>query len=464
MTTRRRLLVHTLLALGLAVPATYGGAVTPVTATALTTAPSVVTGSADVTKPRTGVATTGSVRVPGDLTGLGFDSCQAPDQSTMDTWRATSPFWGVGVYIGGAERGCAQPELTPTWIRTQKSKGWRIFPIWVARQSHCADRQDTSDPFTHLISRTNATARQQGREAANAAVRAAGRLAIAKGSTLFLDVEGYDNRTSACNQPVMNYQSGWSRRLHALGWKSGFYSAASSGITSLDHVRANFPGTYVMPDAIWFAHDNGVATTDGGDWVRDSFWPKQRLHQYRIDVERSYGDVSRLIDMNAIRIGRGSVPPEPSHNCGGVRLDFSPYRKLSLGAVSPQVKAAQCLLRQRGLYDGSLVERYTRATVRAVRQFQDHRGIEATGKLTGRTWTALLAAGSQPLAKRGSAADRVRFLQRALRPALSGDLATTGVFTAATEVAVKRYQREIGHPVTGVVTRPTWRALQDGRL
>ncbi|MGH3508331.1 MAG: glycoside hydrolase domain-containing protein [Nocardioidaceae bacterium] len=450
MTTRSHLLVSGLLALGPAAPAMYADAVPTAERTTTPQARATATTSA------------AAVRVPGNLTGLGFDTCQAPDQTTMDTLRTTSPFWGVGVYIGGAERGCAQPELTATWVRTQAAKKWRIFPIWVARQSQCADRQDTEDPFTHLISRNNLQAKQQGREAASAAVRAASGLAMAKGSTLFLDVEAYDNTTSACNQPVMNYQSGWSQRLHALGWKAGFYSAALSGIKALDYVRATFPGTYVMPDAIWFAHDNGVATTDGDPWVRDSFWTTQRVHQYRIDVERTYGGVQQVIDMNAIRIGRGSVAPKAGHNCGGVRLDFSPYQSLSRGEVSPQVKAAQCLLRQRGLYDGRLVERYTPATAWAVRQFQDRRGLRVTGALNPSTWTALLSAGTQPLLKRGSAADRVRFLQRALRPALARKLEVTGVVNSVTEVAVKRYQRAVGHPVTGVVTRATWKALQDG--
>ena len=38
---------------------------------------------------------------------------------------------------------------------------------------------------------------------ARAAVRAAKRLGLAKGSTLFIDIEDYDNTANGCNPPVV---------------------------------------------------------------------------------------------------------------------------------------------------------------------------------------------------------------------------------------------------------------------
>ena len=40
---------------------------------------------------------------PGSFTGFAFDTCTTPSDADMDAWRTSSPFWGVGVYIGGAE-------------------------------------------------------------------------------------------------------------------------------------------------------------------------------------------------------------------------------------------------------------------------------------------------------------------------------------------------------------------------
>ena len=34
----------------------------------------------------------------------------------MSKWKASSPYTSVGVYIGGANRGCAQPNLTTSWV------------------------------------------------------------------------------------------------------------------------------------------------------------------------------------------------------------------------------------------------------------------------------------------------------------------------------------------------------------
>lgn len=75
------------------------------------------------------------VKVPGDLTGLGFDSCAAPSQAAMDDLRTESPYWAVGVYIGGETRTCAQPELTRTWVSRQHHRGWSVIAIWAGLQA-----------------------------------------------------------------------------------------------------------------------------------------------------------------------------------------------------------------------------------------------------------------------------------------------------------------------------------------
>ena len=48
--------------------------------------------------------------------GLAFDTCTAPPLATMQAW-AASPYRAVGVYVGGQNRTCAQPELTRGWVR-----------------------------------------------------------------------------------------------------------------------------------------------------------------------------------------------------------------------------------------------------------------------------------------------------------------------------------------------------------
>ncbi len=49
---------------------------------------------------------------PKPVVTKGFDACAAPTSATMAKWRSSSPYSSVGVYIGGANRGCSQPNLT----------------------------------------------------------------------------------------------------------------------------------------------------------------------------------------------------------------------------------------------------------------------------------------------------------------------------------------------------------------
>ena len=66
------------------------------------------------------------------LTGYAFDARCAPTQAEMDAWLTSSPFWGVGIYIGGSSASCrptttdpGQPHLDATWVAQQRANGWR---------------------------------------------------------------------------------------------------------------------------------------------------------------------------------------------------------------------------------------------------------------------------------------------------------------------------------------------------
>jgi hypothetical protein len=398
------------------------------------------------------------VVVPGRFAGLGFDTCTAPDQASMDVLRAESPYWGVGVYIGGPERSCPQPDLDAAWVRTQAARGWHIFPVWAGRQSQCSDK-----PFETHISARNARATAQGAASANDAVRAAQRLGIAKGSTLFLDVEGYDNTTSACNQPVLSYQSGWNTRLAKLGWKGGFYSAGSSGIASVGFIKQTQPDAYTLPKSIWISAADGKATTNVPRFIDNGLWRHERLHQYRIDVWRTFGGVRLQLDENAIDVGGGVTSPPVKSDCGGVQLSFARYPLLHRGSSGAAVKAAQCLLRQRGLYHHRLTKAFGAAAARATSAFQRQHDLKVSRSVNAATWTALLSAGPTPLVKRGSVSDRVRFLQCSLIAAVGDRLRVDGIYRPQTTSAVMTYQRRVGLDANGIVGRGTWKALQSGQ-
>jgi peptidoglycan hydrolase-like protein with peptidoglycan-binding domain len=98
-----------------------------------------------------------------------------------------------------------------------------------------------------------------------------------------------------------------------------------------------------------------------------------------------------------------------------------------------------------------------------VTRYQDARDLPANGRMTPRTWTALLTEGPTPLIKVGSASHAVRRAQRALNAAISVRLPVTGVFDAATTQAVRAYQKERHLRRTGVIAADTWAQLRAGR-
>src|SRR5512144_1618733 len=74
------------------------------------------------------------------FTGLAFDTCTAPTLAQMTAWKA-SPYKAVGIYIGGVNRTCAQPQLTAAWVTSVTAMGWRLVPIYLGLQAPCGTRK-----------------------------------------------------------------------------------------------------------------------------------------------------------------------------------------------------------------------------------------------------------------------------------------------------------------------------------
>ena len=68
--------------------------------------------------------------------GSGFDACTAPSTDTMQSW-LQSPYRFVGVYIGGRNTACNQPNLTADWVNTVHSWGYGLIPTYVGLQAWC---------------------------------------------------------------------------------------------------------------------------------------------------------------------------------------------------------------------------------------------------------------------------------------------------------------------------------------
>jgi hypothetical protein len=404
------------------------------------------------------------------FSGYAFDARCAPTQEQMDAWLTSSPFWGAGIYIGGSMASCrptaadpGQPHLDATWVARQRANGWRLLPLWVGPQASCQTLYgDLIDPNP---AGAYAAADARGRTEAAAAVNRARELGLPSGSTLWYDLEGgFDVADEDCRRSALRFLSGWTLALHDLGYRSGVYSSISAGIHALDNAANLSPGSYAMPDQVWYAWYNGRADVDiDPRWVRDSSWAGERVHQYEAHASATYGGVALTIDRNFMELDGGAQPPRRLRACGSTRLDFGTYPRLRAGDRGERVEALQCLLRKNARYRGRIDARFDRDVVRAVRSFQRRHDLRVTGTADASTWTALFAEGSTPLLKVGSAGEPTLRLQRSLRAAGFGSVKPTGIVTERTAKAVRRQQQALGLDPTGVVTADTWAALQEGR-
>ncbi|MGW1998580.1 DUF1906 domain-containing protein, partial [Embleya sp. NPDC001921] len=211
--------------------------------------------------------------------GKGFDACAAPNSNTMNAWRNNSPYRSVGIYIGGAERGCSQPNLTAGWVQQQAAAGWHFMPLYVGVQA-----PRITSPQT------------QGSAAADDAINQASALGLGPGSLLYYDMEAYG---TSLRPKVLQFLSAWTTQLHARGYKSAVYSSSDSGIKDLAN---NVGGGYALPDVIFSALWNNVANT-ADPAVAPNLWANhQRVHQYTGNITESYGGVSINIDRDYLDV------------------------------------------------------------------------------------------------------------------------------------------------------------------
>ncbi|WP_051709138.1 glycoside hydrolase domain-containing protein [Streptomyces sp. NRRL S-350] len=222
-----------------------------------------------------------------NYTGKGFDACTAPSGAAMNAWMASSPYRAVGIYIGGAKRACAQPNLTASWVQQQQAGGWAFMPLYVGTQA-----SKIASPAA------------EGASAADDAVSQAQSLGFGPGTILYYDMEAYAPQYSGA---VLGFLTAWTYELHAWGYNSGVYSSSSSGMKDLAANAGN--SAYAMPDAVFSANWNGREDTDDPAIPAGYWGDHQRAHQYASpQAPETWGGFSIGIDQDVLDIRLGSAP------------------------------------------------------------------------------------------------------------------------------------------------------------
>ena len=234
-------------------------------------------------------------KVPASVTnyqGRGFDTCAAPSEAAMQAWWHHSRYQAVGIYIGGSDLACAQPNLTQSWVRDEAAVGWHFIPMYVGPQA--AFGEMSASP-----------ARQGARAAADAVLQAKG-LGFGPGTPLYYDMEAYKPRQTG---NVLQFLSAWTTTLHELGYTSGVYSSSTSGVADLAGQYGS--GRYAMPDVIFDALWNGEASTYDSVLRHGKWAHHRRVHQYNGNVTQTHGGTTMQIDQDYLDVQQ-SASPSPS--------------------------------------------------------------------------------------------------------------------------------------------------------
>ncbi|WP_433238475.1 glycoside hydrolase domain-containing protein [Actinomadura nitritigenes] len=220
--------------------------------------------------------------------GKGFDTCTAPSLSTMKAWR--SSFDVTNIYIGGAARGCEQPNLTAAWVKKVRKMGYRILPTYVGLQPPCGTRPQKF---------TTRNAASQGKKTAADAVAKAKALGIPADKPIYLDLEAYKSKNATCKAAVLRFVNAWIEKVRQKHYKPCLYGSASSGVRDVGAAEG-----IAKPVGIWFANWDGKARVYGDRFLPDDWWPPhRRIKQYRGAHKERHGGVTLNID-SSIADGR----------------------------------------------------------------------------------------------------------------------------------------------------------------
>ncbi|GAA5013415.1 hypothetical protein GCM10023335_36190 [Streptomyces siamensis] len=222
------------------------------------------------------------------FTGRAFDTCAAPSLSAMKAWH-TGFYGAAAVYVGGRNRGCGQPNLTASWVKSVSTMGWKLIPLYVGAQPSC---QTGASPEKITAS----TAASLGAADGADAVAKASALGMKAGSPVYLDMEAYDTANKACNDAVLTYVRAFDKALHARTYRTGFYGFRSSSAKAVAEAgdRTDLPGN------LWYAlWDKQNTTTADWPFAADRWTNHSRAHQYMVNSKESRGGCTITVDRDA---------------------------------------------------------------------------------------------------------------------------------------------------------------------
>jgi hypothetical protein len=219
----------------------------------------------------------------------GMDTCTAPSLQAMRAWHHA--FKAAAIYLGGPEAACGWGNLSAAWIRASVRMGWAMMPAYVGPQAPCTSFRVRIRP---------GRAEWQGRASARNAIRLAQLLGMHRGAVLYDDMEAYRPHHGRCSRPVVAFLDGWTRELHARGYRAGVYSSAAAAARDLGRYRHVYGHPVARPNSLWFALWDGRRNLRGTPYVRNNWWRAHRIKQYKGARHRRIGGIRLSFDSDLV--------------------------------------------------------------------------------------------------------------------------------------------------------------------
>jgi hypothetical protein len=229
---------------------------------------------------------------------LGWDSCGVGSTGNAKAFWSNTPYWNMGLYLGGSSYGGGCTRWSSTDVFGLQSQGWRFLPLWVGPQAPCTG-------FSSRFSSDPATAFNQGKSEAVSAYQKI----VAFGwdtlnAPIIYDLEGFDTSNSGCVAAAQQFISGWVYQMHLPpAQKAGVY-----GSTCSSDLQA-YAGIANTPDFIDGANWSGNRNTGSLACVNSGYWAfNQRHKQYQGDHNETWNGVTLNVDSDC---SNGPVYPGP---------------------------------------------------------------------------------------------------------------------------------------------------------
>ena len=231
-------------------------------------------------------ASVGSAAGTVKLTDYGADSCTAPSETQMRAFWTNTPFSYWGIYMGGSDRGCAQPNLTRKWVSDMLAMGWDLLPIWVGPQNPCTAGQAS------YFSRNPTRAYAQGKAQALAAYFAWRTLSSVNNVPIDYDLEAPLVNSASCRAAAKAFVNGWVAQLHVPPAQvAGVYTSVCGGNIDDFAYISHRPDFIDAADWDYFPSTGKLVCVPANHWVNH-----QRHKQYRGGHNETYNRVTLNID------------------------------------------------------------------------------------------------------------------------------------------------------------------------